>query len=69
MSLAPHRYAVFAHAGHISAIGRSWMDIYETWLPRSGRELADAPSFERYGEAFDPKVAIGNVEIWIPVKR
>jgi AraC family transcriptional regulator len=69
MSLAPHRYAVFAHAGHISAIGRSWMDIYETWLPRSKRELADAPSFERYGEAFDPKVAIGNVEIWIPVKR
>ena len=68
LSIAPSRYAVFAHAGHISAIGRTWMDIFETWLPKSGYALAPSPSFECYAEAFDPAIAIGNVEIWVPIK-
>jgi AraC family transcriptional regulator len=67
-SIAPGRYAVFGHAGHISSIGRTWMDIFETWLPKSGFALAPAPSFECYAEAFDPTIAIGNVEIWIQIK-
>lgn len=69
LRIAPHRYAVFAHAGHISAINRTWMDIFETWLPQSGCRMAAAPSFECYSEAFDPEVAIGEVEIWIPVEE
>jgi AraC family transcriptional regulator len=69
LRIAPHRYAVFAHEGHISEIGRGWMDIFEKWLPQSGYALAAAPSFECYGEAFDPEVAIGNVEIWLAVDR
>jgi AraC family transcriptional regulator len=44
------------------------MDIFDDWLPRSGCEVAAAPSFECYSEAFDP-IAIGNVEIWIAVKE
>jgi len=68
LTVAPQRYAVFAHGGHISEISRTWMDIFNVWLPQSGCELAAAPSFECYGEAFDPEVAIGNVEIWIAVK-
>ena len=67
-TIAPQRYAVFAHGGHVSTISRLWMDIFDAWLPRSGNELVAAPSFELYGEAFDPAVAIGEVEIWIPVK-
>ncbi|MBV8193163.1 MAG: AraC family transcriptional regulator [Alphaproteobacteria bacterium] len=67
LRIGPHRYAIFAHGGHISAIGRTWMDIFEKWLPKSGYELAAAPSFECYGEAFDPEVAIGNVEIWLAI--
>ena len=55
-------------AGHISWIGRTWMDIFETWSPKSGFALAPAPSFECYSEAFDPAIAISNVEIWIPIK-
>jgi len=35
---------------------------------RSGYKLAAAPSFECYGEASEPAIAIGNEEIWIPVK-
>jgi AraC family transcriptional regulator len=68
LSIAPGRYAVFGRAGHISSIGRTWMDIFETWLPKSGFALAPSPSFECYAEAFDPAIAIGNVEIWIPIK-
>jgi AraC family transcriptional regulator len=68
MNLTPHRYAVFAHLGHVSAVSRTWMDIFEIWLPRAGYAMAAAPSFECYGEAFDPVVAIGHVEIWIPLK-
>jgi AraC family transcriptional regulator len=69
MRLAPQRYAVFPHSVHISAISETWMNIFNEWLPRSGYEVAAAPSFERYDEAFDPAVAVGHVEIWVPVKR
>jgi AraC family transcriptional regulator len=68
LTIAPQRYAVFAHDGHVSQISSVWMDIFAVWLPQSGCEVAAAPSFECYSEAFDPEVAIGNVEIWIPVK-
>ena len=69
LRIAPHRYAVFAHEGHISAISRTWMAIFAEWLPQSGCALdSSAPSFECYAEAFDPAVAIGNVEIWAPLR-
>lgn len=60
-------YAVFSHAGHISAIRQSWAAIWGKWLPESGYRVADAPMFERYGEAFDPRTGLGGLEIWIPV--
>ena len=69
MKLAPQRYAIFAHQGHISAISNTWMDIFDKWLPKSGAALVPAPSFERYDEEFDPAVGMGHVEIWIPLKR
>ena len=68
MRIEPHRYAVFPHADHISKIGDTWMAIFADGLRAAGLEMADAPSFELYGEKFDPEVAIGEVEIWIPVK-
>jgi AraC family transcriptional regulator len=69
LPIAAGRYAVFEHAGHISSIGRTWMDIFDNWLPKSGFSLASTPSFECYAETFDPAVAIGNVEIWIAIKE
>jgi AraC family transcriptional regulator len=68
LTIAPQRYAVFAHGGHVSELSRTWMDIFDAWLPQSGCEVSAAPSFECYNEAFDPEVAIGNVEIWIAIK-
>jgi AraC family transcriptional regulator len=62
------RYAVFTHREHISGIRRTVNTIWNKWLPESGLKAADAPSFERYDEKFDPITGNGGLEIWVPVK-
>lgn len=59
---------MFAHRDHVSAIRRSWHSIWNVWLPNSGCHIADGPSFERYGETFDPVPGTGEIEIWVPIK-
>ncbi|CAG4890509.1 AraC family transcriptional regulator [Paraburkholderia saeva] len=66
--IGEHRYAIFDHRDHISAIRRTWNTIWNKWLPESGHEVADAPVFERYGEQFSPTTGMGGVELWIPLK-
>ena len=61
------KYAVFAHRDHISTIRRTINTIWNQWLPASGLKAADAPSFERYDENFDPLTGNGGFEIWMPV--
>jgi AraC family transcriptional regulator len=63
------KYAVFTHAEHISTIRRTHNTIWNHWLPVSGFKAADAPSFERYDENFDPATGNGGLEIWIPVRE
>jgi len=63
------KYAVFAHAEHISTIRRTINTIWNHWLPISGMKAAEAPSFERYDENFDPATGDGGLEIWVPVKE
>jgi AraC family transcriptional regulator len=63
------RYAVFTHRDHISSIRRTINTIWNHWLPNSGLKAADAPSFERYDENFDPLAGNGGVEIWVPVRE
>ena len=41
--------------------------------PGSGHEVARAAGgapdfFERYGEKFDPRTGMGDIEVWIPIK-
>jgi AraC family transcriptional regulator len=36
--------------------------------PALGLNAADAPSFERYDENFDPTSGNGGLEIWVPVR-
>jgi AraC family transcriptional regulator len=62
------RYAVFTHRDHISTIRRTISTIWNHWLPASGLKAADAPSFERYDEKFDPLTGNGGLEIWVPVR-
>jgi len=63
------RYAVFSHRDHIATIRRTINTIWNHWLPASGVKAADAPSFERYDENFDPLTGNGGLEIWIPVRE
>ena len=69
IKIPAHRYAVFTHRGHISAIRRTWYTIFNQWLPDSGYTLADGPEFERYDERFDPMSGNGELEIWIPLQQ
>ncbi|ESY85624.1 AraC family transcriptional regulator [Mesorhizobium australicum] len=62
------KYAVFTHREHISTIRRTINTIWNSWLPASGHEVADAPEFERYGPEFDARTGNGGLEIWVPVK-
>jgi AraC family transcriptional regulator len=63
------KYAVFTHRDHISTIRRTINTIWNHWLPASGLKAADAPSFERYDENFDPLTGNGGLEIWVPVRE
>jgi AraC family transcriptional regulator len=63
------KYAVFAHRDHISTIRRTINTVWNEWLPASGLKAADAPSFERYDENFDPLTGDGGLEIWLPVRE
>jgi AraC family transcriptional regulator len=72
LRIAAQRYAVFTHRQHISEIRRTWYTIWNKWLPQlasdEGIEALDAPDLERYGEEFDGRTGLGELEIWIPVK-
>jgi AraC family transcriptional regulator len=62
------KYAVFTHSDHVSSIRRTVNTIWNGWLPASGQKMADAPTFERYDENFDPLTGNGGFEIWVPVR-
>ena len=67
IKLAPQRYAVFRHDGHISTIRMTWAAIFDHWLPAADVVRAEAPDFEWYSADFNPMTGAGYVEIWIPV--
>jgi len=74
VDLPAERYAVFAHEGHVSQMRFTFGAIFNEWLPASGFEVARATEgvpycLERYGEKFNPKTGMGDVEIWVPVKK
>ena len=69
LRIPAQRYAVFSHRDHVSAIRNTMRAIWNDWLPRSGHEVAEAPTLERYGPEFDPRSGNGGLEVWLPVKK
>jgi predicted transcriptional regulator YdeE len=69
VELPAGRYVVFTHRDHIATLPRTIDTIWMKWVPDSGLQLADAPTFERYTERFDPATGKGDVEIWIPLAQ
>lgn len=66
------RYAIFRHDGHVSKIRDTMDAIWNKWLLKPGRTALlgqpDKPyMIERYGEGFDPKKGMGDIELWIPL--
>jgi AraC family transcriptional regulator len=68
MRVPVQHYAVFEHCGHVSTLWQTWGDIWQDWVPRSGRTPADTPDFELYGADFDPATGLGTMEIWFPLQ-
>ncbi len=66
MRVPVQHYAVFAHRGHVSALGSTWQRIL-AWFPQSGYESAHKPDFEVYGPRVDPLAAVGGIEVWVGV--
>ncbi len=61
-------YAVFTHRGTLETLGQTYDYIYGTWLPTSGRELADTPDFEFYDNRFDATSPSSEMDIYVPLK-
>jgi AraC family transcriptional regulator len=68
ITLQPATYAVFAHDGHIMQIRETYDAIWNDWFAKSGKTPAQAPSFERHNDSFDPRTGNGGVTIWIPIR-
>jgi len=47
-TVAGGEYAVTTHTGPYSGLGKTYAEFLGQWLPRSGRELSNAPCFEVY---------------------
>ena len=69
LSVPKQKYAVFTHVGHVAGVRGTFAAIYGKWIPESGRQVANAPTFERYGPEFNPMTGMGGFEIWIPMQE
>ena len=57
------------HRDHLPMVGRAGDGRSVYALQPFGLKAADAPSFERYDENFDPRTGNGGLEIWVPVRE
>jgi AraC family transcriptional regulator len=67
------KYAILPYEEHVSKLRNALDIIWHKWLPASGYEVARAGAgapdfFERYGEGFDPRTGMGDIEVWIPIQ-
>ncbi|UJW86448.1 AraC family transcriptional regulator [Devosia sp. SL43] len=68
IDIPAQRYAIFAHAGHISTMRRTAYSIWAQYFPGSLHVPTGGPSFERYGAEHDAETGHGLVEVWIPIR-
>lgn len=66
MRVPPQHYAVFPHAGPISAASAAWQAAWDA-LPSAGYRPLHGPEFEVYGEDSDPATGRGGFEIWAAI--
>jgi AraC family transcriptional regulator len=66
--IAPSRYVVFRHEGHVSALRRTYGAIWNQWFPGSTSVPSDAPIIERHDPRFSVETGYGGLEIWTPIR-
>lgn len=62
------RYAVTTHEGPYDELKQTYRELFGTWVPQSGHELADSPCFEIYlndPSSTDPKDLL--TDIYLPL--
>jgi AraC family transcriptional regulator len=72
VKIPARKYAVFFHNEHVARVRNTFDAIMRIWLPASGLRIAntaDARAYvlERYGEGFDPRSGMGDIQLWVPV--
>ncbi len=67
VTLNSRHYAVFTHHGHYSLLPETFDAIWNGWRFTVSNVDVGAPSFERYGEEFNPETGIGGIEVWVPL--
>ncbi|SFL32222.1 AraC family transcriptional regulator [Lysobacter sp. cf310] len=67
IEIAPCRYAVFEHRGHVSTLLDTYAAIWNEALPEHGWTPAQSPIIERHSPAFDPDTGEGGLSLWIPL--
>jgi AraC family transcriptional regulator len=72
VEVPPRRYAVFSHDGNVAMLRHTFDAIFRVWLPESGMQIAGTAAagpyaLERYGEGFDPRTGLGDIQVWVPV--
>ncbi|MDP3176993.1 MAG: helix-turn-helix domain-containing protein [Spirochaetaceae bacterium] len=63
-------YLLALHRGPVSLLNETYLHLYGSWLPRSGRRPGAAMDFDFYGEGFDredPESSGSTVEFRIPL--
>lgn len=60
-------YAVFLHKGPVSDGAKTYLEIFENWLPNADFVLDDRPHFAVMGEKYKHDDPDSEEEIWIPV--
>jgi len=68
-TLSGGEYAVVLHKGPYSNLEKTYAELMGVWLPQSGREFREEPSFEIYLNAPEntPEEAL-LTEIYLPLK-
>ena len=62
-------YAIFIYRGPASKAMKTYMYIYQEWLPKSDYLLDKRPHFALMGEKYKNESPDSEEEIWIPVKH
>jgi AraC family transcriptional regulator len=64
------RYATLEYRGDAARIGEAWSAMFGQWLPESGMQADERPTFEWYraGDGMDPKTGEFSCVLCIPVE-